>query len=145
LAGIGPALKQQNMRVVSYICGVSRRSSTLRDSIFTTTTHHGVRYGIGQACGASLVGGSFTHSEESGLGAAVPVPARFAELPAQLRFRLEGECLVTVWNRRKSPPKLHTGHAVPRYLESLTSTSFRDTYLFAILLLSTTNHPYLGH
>lgn len=62
------------------------------------------------------------------MGAAVPVPARFAELPAQLTLHSGlGECLVTVWNRRKAPqsstpacsatlPRISDFNFIPRHL-----------------------------
>jgi len=102
----GPALKAANMRVCRTYAEFSRRCSTLRDSIFTT--HHHLReIRIGQACGASLAGGSLTHSEESGLGSGSlrSCPFRRVARPiGPMRFiRRESECLVTVWNRRKAP------------------------------------------
>jgi hypothetical protein len=106
LAGIWTCAQSSEYESVSYICGVSRRCSTLRDSIFTT--HHHLReIRIGQACGASLAGGSLTHSEESGLGSGSlrSCPFRRVARPiGPMRFiRRESECLVTVWNRRKAP------------------------------------------
>jgi hypothetical protein len=60
LAGIWTCAQSSEYEGVPYICGVSRRCSTLRDSIFTT--HHHLReIRIGQACGA-LASGRFPYS-----------------------------------------------------------------------------------
>jgi hypothetical protein len=101
---------------VSHICGVSRRCSaadTLRDSFFTTHPHC-VRYGIVQACGAPLASGdgSFLYPFGGiwlGNGSPRSCPFRRVARPIEpMRFiQAEGECLVTVWNRRKSPQAPH--------------------------------------